>query len=50
MKEGFIHTRHGRIHYFEAGKGDPVVLLHSNGASAHQYEQGLPAKQPVATA
>lgn len=38
MKDGFVGTRHGRIHYLEAGAGAPLVLLHSNGASAWQYE------------
>ena len=38
MKEGFIQSaKHGSIHYVEAGAGQPLVLLHSNGASAHQY-------------
>jgi 3-oxoadipate enol-lactonase len=43
MKHGFVQTTHGRLHYLEAGKGAPLVLLHSNGASAFQYEQVLPA-------
>ena len=42
MKDGFVQIRHGRIHYLEAGAGAPLVLLHSNGASAHQYEAVLP--------
>lgn len=38
MKEGTIHTAgHGGVHYVEAGAGKPLVLLHSNGASALQY-------------
>lgn len=41
MKHGFVQTRaHGRLHYLEGpGNGAPLVLLHSNGASAFQYEQ-----------
>jgi 3-oxoadipate enol-lactonase len=43
MKHGFISTKkHGRVHYLEAGEGPVLVLLHSNGASAFQYEQVLP--------
>jgi pimeloyl-ACP methyl ester carboxylesterase len=42
MKHGFVQTKHGRLHYLEAGKGPTLVLLHSNGASAFQYEQVLP--------
>ena len=38
MKEGYVQSaRHGGIHYVEAGSGKPLVLLHSNGASALQY-------------
>lgn len=42
MKHGFVQTSNGRLHYLEAGKGEPLVLLHSNGASAFQYEQVMP--------
>jgi pimeloyl-ACP methyl ester carboxylesterase len=43
MKHGFVNTKsHGRVHYLEAGEGPVLVLLHSNGASAFQYEQVLP--------
>lgn len=43
MKHGFAQTKsHGRVHYLEAGEGRPLVLLHSNGASAFQYEDVLP--------
>jgi pimeloyl-ACP methyl ester carboxylesterase len=44
MKDGFARTAHGRIHYLEAGSGAPLVLLHSNGASAWQYEHVIGAK------
>ncbi|NBR27786.1 MAG: alpha/beta hydrolase [Betaproteobacteria bacterium] len=38
MKDGFVQSAsHGCIHYVEAGSGKPLVLLHSNGASALQY-------------
>jgi pimeloyl-ACP methyl ester carboxylesterase len=43
MKHGFVQTKsHGRVHYLEAGEGPVLVLLHSNGASAFQYDQVLP--------
>jgi 3-oxoadipate enol-lactonase len=38
MKDGFIKTTHGRIHYLEAGSGRPIILLQSNGNSAYQYD------------
>jgi pimeloyl-ACP methyl ester carboxylesterase len=39
MRDGFAATRHGRLHYLEAGSGRPVILLHSNGNSAYEYEE-----------
>lgn len=39
MKDGFVATRnHGRIHYLEKGAGKPIILLHTNGNSAWEYE------------
>lgn len=38
IEHGFAKTRFGRIHYLEAGEGEPLLLLHSNGCSAHEYE------------
>lgn len=38
IKDGFAATKSGRIHYREAGTGAPLMLLHSNGCSAHEYE------------
>jgi pimeloyl-ACP methyl ester carboxylesterase len=38
MRDGFTSTRHGRIHFLEAGSGRPIFLLHSNGNSAYEYE------------
>jgi 3-oxoadipate enol-lactonase len=37
--DGFINTEHGRIHYLEQGSGPAVILLHSNGGSAYEYEE-----------
>ena len=43
MKHGFVQTQsHGRVHYLEEGNGPALVLLHSNGGSAFQYEHTLP--------
>ena len=36
-KDGFAHTSLGRLHYLEAGSGRPLLLLHSNGASAYEF-------------
>ena len=35
--DGFVDTALGRIHYVQKGKGRPLVLLHSNGASCHEF-------------
>lgn len=37
MKPNFVATSFGRIHYLEAGSGEPLILLHSNGCSAHEF-------------
>ena len=43
MKAGIIHTQgHGRTHYLEAGAGPVIVLMHSNGNSAYEYEDVMP--------
>jgi len=40
--EYFLSTPSGRIHCLEQGEGPPLLLLHSNGCSLHEYEQALP--------
>jgi 3-oxoadipate enol-lactonase len=41
-RHAFVKTSHGRIHYLEAGSaGEALVLLHSNGWSAYEYEHVL---------
>jgi 3-oxoadipate enol-lactonase len=41
-KDGFVETSHGRIHYLEAGSAsDVMILLHSNGGSAYEFEDVL---------
>ena len=39
MKDNFVSTRHGRIHFVEAGNGAPLLLLHSNGCSHHEFDE-----------
>ena len=34
----FVRTGWGRLHYIDEGKGEPLVLLHSGGASAWEYD------------
>lgn len=34
----FATTKFGRIHLLAAGQGEPLLLLHSNGGSAYEYE------------
>jgi len=38
----FIHTRRGRIHLVAEGAGEPLILLHSNGCSLHEYVGSMP--------
>lgn len=38
MHEGFVPTGLGRVHYIRAGSGHPLILLHSNGNSVHEWE------------
>jgi pimeloyl-ACP methyl ester carboxylesterase len=37
---------HGRQHYKEAGSGEPLILIHTNGASAWQYAEIFPLLLP----
>lgn len=41
IKDGFVNTAVGRLHYQHAGSGRAMVLLHSNGSSAYEYEAVL---------
>jgi 3-oxoadipate enol-lactonase len=38
MQDGFASTAYGRVHYLHEGSGAPLILLHSNGCSAYEYE------------
>ncbi len=43
IRDGFAKTRsHGRIHYRETGSGPVLMLMHTNGASARQYDAMAP--------
>lgn len=37
---------HGRQHYKDAGSGEPLILIHTNGASSWQYAEILPLLLP----
>lgn len=42
-RDGIVKTKgYGRIHYREAGKGPALMLMHTNGASAYQYDAIAP--------
>lgn len=45
-EEGFVTTAAGRVHYVRDGSGPPLVLLHSNGNSFHEYDL---VRGPLAT-
>ena len=38
MQDRFVETKAGRIHLLMAGQGAPMLLLHSNGGSAYEFE------------
>lgn len=38
IQDIFADTKFGRIHALAAGSGEPLILLHSNGGSAYEYE------------
>ena len=43
MKDCIVRAGdHGRTHYLDAGSGPIVILMHSNGNSAYEYEDMLP--------
>lgn len=42
ITERFLSTPYGRIHCVEMGAGPPLLLLHSNGCSLHEYDAVLP--------
>jgi pimeloyl-ACP methyl ester carboxylesterase len=46
ITDGFVSTDHGRIHYLETGSGPAIILLHTNGNSAYEYEDMLKILAP----
>ena len=45
--DGFVSVHgHGRQHYKDAGSGEPLILIHTNGASAWQYAEVIPLLLP----
>ena len=38
----FVQVPWGRLHYVDEGEGEPLVLLHSGGASSWEYDSVLP--------
>jgi len=43
VRDAFVAVHgHGRQHYKDAGSGEPLVLIHTNGASAWQYAEVFP--------
>jgi pimeloyl-ACP methyl ester carboxylesterase len=38
LRRGWIHIRSGRVHYREAGRGDPVILIHQSPTSARTLD------------
>ncbi len=42
MNTGYADTRHGRVHYREAGVAAPLVLLHASPKSSRAYKALIP--------
>jgi len=42
IRHGFIDTRHGQVHYVEAGRGPAVLLLHQTPRSCDEYRDVIP--------
>jgi branched-chain amino acid transport system permease protein len=49
MKDGFIGTKSGKVHYVEAGEGVPVLYVHGNTGSCRWFEKvmGIPGARTV---
>ena len=46
MKRAYANLKHGQIHYVEAGKGAPLLLLHSAPRSSRAYRFLMPHLVP----
>lgn len=42
VRHGFADTRHGQVHYAEAGDGPAVILLHQTPRSCDEYRDVIP--------
>ncbi len=45
-KRSFATTRHGKLHYQAAGKGEPLILLHATPRSSQAYAHLIPLLAP----
>ncbi|HEX9842882.1 MAG TPA: haloalkane dehalogenase [bacterium] len=43
----FVEVKGSRMHYVEAGEGDPIVLLHGNPTSSYLWRNVIPHLTPV---
>jgi 3-oxoadipate enol-lactonase len=47
VNDSFVAVHgHGRQHYKDGGSGEPLILIHTNGASAWQYVEVFPLLLP----
>lgn len=42
MERGYVTTRLGQVHYYAAGEGPLVLLIHQSGRSARMFAEVLP--------
>ncbi len=42
MRRGYVDTRHGQVHYREAGSGPPLVILHASPRSSRAFAGLMP--------
>ncbi|MBM3504027.1 MAG: alpha/beta hydrolase [Alphaproteobacteria bacterium] len=42
MRRGYADTSQGQMHYYEAGKGAPLVMLHASPRSGRVYDRLIP--------
>lgn len=42
IKQGYIDTPQGQIHYWTAGKGEPFLLIHQSSSSVEEYAGMVP--------
>ena len=42
MRKGYIDGRYGQIHYYEAGQGPVLILLHQSPVNGRMYERAMP--------